>query len=212
LNLDFKHCDKFLNKYLFDGLMRKERNNKLVRNLATAFIVILMVGSVIGYMFGRSSEESFKYNGHKFLVRGNKFGLKVNKADIEFDYFPSSVEDINVSSEILSKLLNKIEIDSTYDNNSKWKEGISVAQYDLEKYFNAIGAYFVKGLTAENDFGMPVIECDTTTNNVPVIYFKDSNQTKIWIENNCIIAEAKSETDFIRIKDRLIYGLLGVIE
>ncbi|MBW2981481.1 hypothetical protein KY343_01245 [Candidatus Woesearchaeota archaeon] len=191
--------------------MRKEKDNKLARNLVTLFIVILMVGSVVGYMFGRDSGETYKYNDYKFLRAGNKFILKINGADIEFDYLPLDVSDINISSEILNKLSNKIEIDSTYDKDNKFKEGISVAQYDLEQYFNIIGIYFVNGLTAENDYGMPIITCNTITESVPVLYFKESNQTKIWIENDCIIAEARSEIDFIRIKDRMIYGLLGVL-
>lgn len=192
--------------------MRKVRDNKLARNLVTAFIIVLMVGSVIGYMFGRDSGEILKYNGYKFSKVNNKLLLKVDKTDVWFDYFPSSVEDINISSEILDKLSNKIEIDSTYDNNSKWKEGIGIAQYDLEQGFNLIGVYLVRGLTTENEFGMPVVRCDTATNKVPVIYFKESNQTKVWVEGNCIIAEAKNEIDFIRIKDRLLYSLFGVMK
>ncbi|MBW2966482.1 hypothetical protein KY342_05245 [Candidatus Woesearchaeota archaeon] len=192
--------------------MRKRQENKLVRNLVTLFIVLLMVGSVIGYMFGRGSGESFKYNDYKFLKRGNKFVLKFDREELEFDYFPSDVENINISSEVFAKFSNKIEIDSTYDNNTKWKAGISVSQFDLERFFSVIGIYFVKGLTTENEFEMPVITCEDATSKVPVIYFKESNETKVFAEDHCVIAEAKSELDFIRIKDRLIYGLLKVIE
>ena len=192
--------------------MRKEKKNVLSKNVMTIFIVIIMVGSVIGYMFGRNSSESFKYNGYKFLRRDNKLVLKINKIEFGFDYFPSSVEDIEISSEILDRLSGVIEIDSTYDNSSKWKEGISVVQYDLERYFEITGTYFIKGLTDENDYGLPVITCENATAKTPVLYFKESNQTKIWLDDNCVIAEAKSEIDFIRIKDRLLYGLLGVIK
>ena len=83
--------------------MRKEKKNVLSKNVMTIFIVIIMVGSVIGYMFGRGTEDSLKYNGYKFLRRDSRFILRVDKAEFEFDYFPSSVEDINVDSEILSK-------------------------------------------------------------------------------------------------------------
>jgi hypothetical protein len=171
-----------------------------------------MVGSVVGYMFGRSSAESFKYNDYKFLRKGNKFVLEIDKIEFDFHYFPSDVEDIDVDSEIFDKLADKIEIKSTYDNNSEWKQGIAVAQYDLEIYFQTAGAYLTKGLTAENEFEMPIIICDDATSKIPVIYFKESDATKVFLEDNCIIAEAKSEFDFVRIKDRLIYGLLGVIK
>ncbi len=191
--------------------MRKQES-KLGRNLVTIFIVVLMVGSVMGYMFGRDSGEVLKYNEYKFSRTNNKFILKVNKQDVAFDYFPSDVEDIEINPEILDKLSNKIEIDSTYDNNSKFKEGISVAQYDLDIYFDIVGIHFVKGLTTENNYGLVIIECEDATPNVPVLYFKESNETKVWIKDDCIIAEAKNEFDIIRIKDRLIYGLYGIIE
>ncbi len=178
----------------------------------TIFIVVIMVGSVIGYMFGRGSEESFDYNRYNFFKRGNKYILKVDKTEFGFDYFPSSVEDINISTEILNKFSNKVEIDITSDNNSKFREGIAVAQYDIEQYLNTKGTYFARGLTTENDLGMPVIVCENATIKVPVIYFKESNQTKVQINKGCIILEAEEELDFIRIKDRIIYGLLGVIE
>jgi len=192
--------------------MQKNKDKKLVKNAITIFIVVLMVGSVLGYMFGRDSEESYKYNNYKFTRTDNKFILNINNVDIEFHFFPSDVEYINVSSNILNKLTNKVEIDSTYDEDNKWKEGISVAQYDLERFFNVAGVYFVNGLTAKNAYSMPVIGCNTSTEKTPVIYFKEGNETKIFIDDNCIIAESNDDLGFIRIKDRLIYGLLGVIE
>ena len=46
---------------------------------------------------------------------------------------------------------------------------------------------------------------------VPVIYFKQSNETKVIIDDDCIIAEARNNIDILRIKDRLLYSMLGVI-
>ena len=192
--------------------MKREKKFLSTKNIMSIFIVVIMISSVIGYMWGRGSEESFKYGRYKFLRRSNKFVLNIDKTELAFDHFPSNVEDINISSEILNKFLNKVEIDTTSDDNSKWREGIAVAQYDLEIFLNIKGTYLVNGLTTENDYEMPVIVCENATIKVPVVYFKESNQTKVWINKGCIIAEAKSETEFIRIKDRLIYGLLGVIE
>jgi hypothetical protein len=207
-----KVYDKFLKRTYLTVIMQKENKFLSIKNIMTILIVVLMVGSVIGYMFGRNSEDSLDYNGYKFFRRNNKFILKIDKTELGFDYFPSNVEDINISTEILNKFSNKVEIDVTSNNNSKFKEGIAVAQYDIEQYLNTKGTYLVKGLTTENDLGVPVIVCENATIKVPVIYFKESNQTKVYINQGCIILEAEEESDFIRIKDRLIYGLLGVIE
>ena len=66
-------------------------------------------------------------------------------------------------------------------------------------------------MTEVNEFTLPVITCDDATSSVPVLYFVESNETKIYSENGCIIAEAKFETDLLRIKDRLLYERLGII-
>jgi hypothetical protein len=47
---------------------------------------------------------------------------------------------------------------------------------------------------------------------VPVIYFKYGNSTRIDFDNNCIIAEASSNVDFVRVKDRMLYEMLGVVK
>ena len=58
---------------------------------------------------------------------------------------------------------------------------------------------------------MPIIACDDATPLIPVIYFVESNETKIYKQENCIIAEADTSVDVIRIKDRLLYGIHGII-
>jgi hypothetical protein len=68
-----------------------------------------------------------------------------------------------------------------------------------------------QGFTTENDYNFPVITCRDSTSVVPVIYFKSSNETKVYLENDCIIAESSTQIDFERIKDRLVYGMLGII-
>src|SRR5436189_228080 len=48
--------------------------------------------------------------------------------------------------------------------------------------------------------------------NVPVIYFKAANATQIITNGSCIIAQAATPADFIKTKDRILYGLLGVMQ
>jgi len=66
------------------------------------------------------------------------------------------------------------------------------------------------GFTSEQ-LNFPVITCDDASDFVPVVYFKGSNTTNVYVENSCIIAEASNPADIIRIKDRLVYGILGII-
>src|SRR3989339_224583 len=81
----------------------------------------------------------------------------------------------------------------------------------------------VEGIKVFDDFQPRLqgkIEIDATYDlnstyrepNVPVVYFRHGNATSIHLENDCIIAEAAENAGFIMVKDRLLYGMLGVIK
>lgn len=194
--------------------MRREEKKKFwsKQNIVSLFIVLILISSVIGFIWGRGGIQREKYGGYSFIRKGNEWVLKTDIAEIAFDYFPTEVEYINLSSEIASRMLNTFEIDSTYDVEDPYVEGIALAQHGLSQVLGYMNIYLRKGLTAENEYGLPVIICEDATITVPVIYFKKSNQTRIYLEDDCIIAEASEEIDFIRIKDRLLYGVLGIIK
>jgi len=175
-------------------------------------IIIVMTSSVIGFMWGRDSPSTLKYKDFNFLRKNNQWLLKTSNNDFIFDFFPSEVETIYISDEIKQKLRGTIEIDITYDVNSTYSEAIATAQYSLEQNLISFNIYLRKGFTSNNTYNLPIITCNDSTDVVPVIYFKDSNQTNIFLEKNCIIAEAGSEIGFIKIKDRLLYSYLGIIE
>lgn len=188
------------------GLLSKEKMFPLI-------IIVVMTSSVIGFMWGRgNTSESIKYKDFNFLRKNRQWALKINDNELIFDYFPSQVEEIYISNEIKEKLRGTIEMDITSNINSTYPESIATAQYSLEQNLGKFNVYVRKGFTSNNTYNMPIITCDDSTDIVPVIYFKDSNKTNIFLEKNCIIAESASELDFIKIKDRLVYSFLGIIE
>lgn len=188
--------------------MKKLFNKK---NLVSLFIVFLMVSSVIGFMWGRSSIDTYDYKDYTFVRKENKYGLRTETGEILFDYFPTQVEDINLSEELVARITNTLEIDATSDPDSEMKEQIAITQFELKKAFNKIGTYFRIGFTTKNKYNLSIITCTDATEKVPVIHFKKGNETSIKLENKCIIAEGKETMDFARIKDRILYGYLGVI-
>ena len=46
---------------------------------------------------------------------------------------------------------------------------------------------------------------------MPVIEFRQANETKLYSENGCIIGEAFTSHDFARLKDKLLYVVYDVI-
>ena len=193
----------------------KERKEKKRWGLIV-FLIFIMIGTSFSFIFfGFSPQsETVKYNGIKFVKNPlqNIWIAKVNGKEAPFSFLPNEVENIGLPENAASRLQNKFEIDATYDLNSSHKEVIALAQHQMGMTLNAYGIYVRKGFTSNSTFNLPIITCNDASANVPVVYFRQGgNATNIRLEDNCIIAEASKDADFIRMKDRLLYGMLGVI-
>src|SRR3989338_2328174 len=169
------------------------------------FIIMIMVGtsfSVIFFGFS-SASETVRYNGIKFTGDGTKWTAKINGGYAAFSFLPNEVEDIKAPSELPALLGNRVEIDATSEANSTYRESIALAQHQMRLTLESYNVYLFQGFTTNNSFNFPIVTCNNATSSVPVVYFKESNSTDIEIKDNCVIAKASSDRDFIRVKDRL---------
>ncbi len=189
---------------------KREKKKRLYMSL---FIVVIMTLSVLGYMIGSGFEDQtkFNYNDFKFNQINNRWKTKINNYDVTFDYSPLQVEHINISSNIIERIKNSPQIDTTSNINSSFKEVIALSQYNLAQLLAVNNNFLRGGFTTENEFNTSIITCNNTVSYIPVLFFQKSNETKIYEENNCIILKARSEQDVIAIKDRLAYGVFGII-
>jgi len=91
----------------------KKKDNK-VGLLTVIVIIILMLSSIIGYVFKGNSNE--KYNNSSFSRTDDGIWYtKINGNQFAFNYFPSDLEDINLSNEIINKIKNTNMVYFTYD-------------------------------------------------------------------------------------------------
>ncbi|MBU0628566.1 MAG: hypothetical protein KKC75_05220 [Nanoarchaeota archaeon] len=192
-------------------MVKKEKKSKWGMVLVI-FITLIMVSSILGFIYSSSDNTTqFKYNKIKFKRTNYGWSASINHKNFLFDYSPVDVEPIELSPEISSFISNKPEIDSTSIINDTFAEEIALAEYNMNLALNKMSIYLRSGFTANNTFNLPIITCDDATYSIPVIYFMQSNETKITLQNNCIIAEARNNIDILRIKDRLLYSIVGVI-
>ena len=56
-------------------------------------------------------------------------------------------------------------------------------------------------------YNLEVLGVDLSKNSI-----KEANETKIYLENNCIRADIGAAVDTIRIKDRILYTILGIMQ
>lgn len=177
------------------------------------FIILIMIGTSVSFVFFGFSgvDEKVKYSGIVFVKLLDRWEAKINGQFAAFSFLPGEVENVLVE-DFSQRLQGKFEIDVTYDSNSKFNQSIALAQHQMGLTLTQYNIFVRKGFTTNNTFNLPIITCEDSTINVPVVYFRYANATNIHIENNCIVAEASSNADFIKLKDRLLYGILGVIK
>ena len=177
------------------------------------FIVFIMIGTTFSFVFFgfQPQSEVVKYNGIKFVKYPDRWEAKINGQYAAFSFLPKEVESIS-AEDFSPGLQGKYEIDATYDINSTHAQSIALAQHQMGLTLSQYNIFLRKGFTSNNTFNLPVITCNNATPNVPVVYFKYGNATRIHLENNCVIVSAEANADFIKSKDRILYGILGVMK
>jgi hypothetical protein len=189
--------------------MRRKKQKKNYGAIAlSAFIVSIMVMSILGYIIGDKNSSTASYKGVKFTKTSQGWRVEYEEKIYIFSFLPQDIEQIELPQIETSNLL---EIDVTYDVNSSAKEGIAEATFELENILAKKNIYVRRGFTGNNSFDKPIITCDDSTQFVPVIYYTLSNETKISMEDSCIIFNGREDSSFLPLTDRLAYKILGIM-
>lgn len=192
--------------------MKKPRIKKQV--IVTLFMAFIMVFSIFAVIFDRyANVVKLKYNGYSFSQNGNVFATKINGREVYFDNFPKYVEDINLSSNVVNRILNTKMIYVTYDISQDTRQIMGKAQYDLQNaLWQNFKIYAAASLMNESEYNLPIATCRNATAAVPVMELSYSNETEIRLDEYCIIVRSANEEGIVRLKDRLLLGLFGVME
>lgn len=190
--------------------MKREKKSNKKQMLIVGIIAFLMITSIVGFIYsGGSGVKEFDL---KFNQKQGRWSTIIDNREAIFTFLPSEVYELEVKSEIISRMTNTLEVDATYDANSSDAQAMALAIYEIQRTFSFNFDKFLRaGLTTNFSQNIPIITCDDATAAVPVVYFKQGNETKVYLEGDCIIAEARNANGIIRIKDRLLYGMFGVI-
>lgn len=191
-----------------------KKKNKPKKNWAAiVFLVFIVTGLSSGFVFfgfQGGGEATHRFNDHKFTFQGDHWRAKINGQYALFTFRPDQVLLLDVEGEVAPLLKEKIQIDATSSVNDTLIEAIALAQYQMGLTLNNYNTYLRAGFLEETS-QFPIISCEQATPFVPVIFFEESNQTRVRVENNCITIEAQSYQDVIMAKDRILYELFDVI-
>jgi hypothetical protein len=186
---------------------RKERKKRFWMG---ALLVFLMVFSVMGILIGSRGGESWDYNGYTFTRDGIYFVTEINDEQMAFNYLPNSLQDINVTPNLRSKLtapMMYISFNPEHDIQDLYY--IELIRRDLELSLNTI---VISAVDRESEvYSLPIMGCENATPYVPVFYFNISNTTSITDNNGCIVLNGRN-VDFYRMRDLILYTMYGVID
>lgn len=168
------------------------------------FIVFIVVFSVIGFMWGRDSEETSPYviDEYNLIKIDNKWVLEKEGIQYVFDHHPNELKEIPVESFSINNPKYYLIFDpEDKDNNLDYS--LSKLYYTLKQFNLQVFLACSKEESCELD--IPVKDC---TENA--FYFKKSEETKIYLNENCIIIEGDNLGLSMAV-DKLNYLFLGVI-
>jgi hypothetical protein len=197
--------------------MRKEKGSKkkLFVILGAGFIVLSMVLSIFGIFIDNQSQSIPDYNKHSFKVIDNGYKTKINGTYKEFRYYPADLENINLSSGILSQIQNSQAIAFVFDPEDNITDNllyIDLIRYEMESQVDK-PVYF--GVSKNSTkYPLSVVNCSSATDYLPIIMINSSADTGFYItEDNpyCIIMNARLK-NILAAKDRLLYAYYGIMQ
>jgi hypothetical protein len=191
---------------------REEKKKKINKEvLWTAFIALIMVSSIIGFMWVGEDEPTLSYKDkYKFIRRNNVFIYRQANDEFIFRFLPNELEELAGDAELSN--LNKPMFYVTFDPDSELIQSIELLRFELSDDLQKLDIFLGHGMTNESDdYNLPILDCEDATANVPIVKFAKANETRIREKDGCFIFEAKNDYDLAKLKDLILYSLLGIL-
>lgn len=193
---------------------KRERRNKIVLSIVIALLMVLSTfGFVLDYAgggSGQSEKAQSDYGPLTFKLSGQAVVTEVKGQTLQFGFFPSQLDGINVSAGI-REALHQPAFYITSDPSDPYASAIDEMALRYSEMMPVLTqGYPLPAFTNATDYARPGITCANASVSVPVLYFKYGNDTAIRYEGGCIIAEARTPTDVLALADRLLYTTMGV--
>ena len=192
--------------------------DRTIKIITAGFIAFIMIASTLGFVMNFSGEAlgggTVYYNGYNFkpLQSGqNGYSFKAKDIELRTNFLPAEVSNIALDPEIVKLIKGTPMVRITSNFSSNYSDLIAYSAFELNNGLKPLGVYTQTGFTEKNPYNTEVISCANATQFVPVLYFSSSDSLKIGLNSSCIIASSTDAPGFVKLKDRLIYGLYGVI-
>ena len=190
------------------------RNRKKSWNWSAIIIAVILISSTFAITFfglTQNDSETQKYNGYKFTRVQAGWFTAIDGKQVFFNAAPSEVEHLILDPRMAQALKATPEIDVTSSLNDTNAEAIAVAEIQMEQVLVDLSqTYLRRGFLENTSYNLPIIACSQPSQ-VPVIYFRTGLNTSFYFEGSCLVAEADTAGDMLKLKDRIMYAIYGVI-
>jgi len=181
--------------------------------------VVILVASTLGILLSGYAPQANEvtYGGHTFKQEGDYLVTNVNKTKIKIQSYPTDLETIKIDEAVASLVGSANMLYVSYPLNGTDQDSLGMAAqaaFDLGEYLNGKGVYVVLG-ASDTNMGyeaIPVLDCMNATASAPAIVFGSGNESLISADGYCVKMSGISGYDFIRLKDRLVLKLTGVMK
>jgi hypothetical protein len=193
--------------------IEKKKSFLSKKNLIGIFIVAIMVLSAVGFIAEQNGQSGDTYMGKRFSLVNGKWQTSVDGKERAFTFHPRDLESINISPDAINYIKSVKMIYVTFDPNSTLVQDFEIMRLDLERELPNFGIYPVTGVASRSTAysAFPTVTCANATTFVPVIYLKSAETTNVTSQGGCLIFEARESYDVPALKERLLYGLYGII-
>ncbi|MFH0869669.1 MAG: hypothetical protein V1866_01265 [archaeon] len=209
------------------GPAAKKRNTVRFIILTAVLIIIMVALVAVPQYLKKTKFENDKYNNFEFVFQDNLWYTMLQIGNqpywVPFYYHPKGLEDIPVEIGLRAKFFalkdNNGSIYITIDPDGKDNKiviaGVEIAKITGQAYkllnVPTHSAFINPPKNASVNSETPIVTCSQSGSKTMVIWLTLSDKNIVYSRGNCIILEAKTYNDTVRVADRAMYNLLGVM-
>lgn len=200
-------------------------------------VIVLIIIAIILILIAPSLSNTYTYtspSGEKFTFTKSSVGdltlhtlttyVTYKNDEQNYQYFiplrygPKSLEDIYVQKGINDLILNKEYLYLTLDPN--YNSEALLATIDIAKV-TGTAEYSIFKIPTQgaliypanntNSTITPIITCNNANGKIGVIWLNIDDENKIYANKECVVVEGTDYDNLIKVADRLVYNLLGVM-
>ncbi|MFH1187087.1 MAG: hypothetical protein V1697_02850 [Candidatus Levyibacteriota bacterium] len=180
---------------------KKKRMSQVIVGVVLIFIMFF---SVLGYSFsgGNESVKKIEYNGFEFIEQNSFWILEIEGMSFIFKNNPQQVEKIDGELNDLDSYYNQPLYISS--NNPEAELEIYRNLFYQNQIVQRMQSACLESEECEED--IPTKNCDEN-----FIIIKESNESGIMQDRNCVFIKGKQE-NLTQITDEFLFKILGVEE